>query len=75
MNKLIISAALVLGMAGVAAAQEAPDYLTNQNISTNAPATTTLDQFRVNSTASKSQTVQGSQNGFQINQSQDYSGR
>ncbi|MGB3502620.1 MAG: hypothetical protein WBA44_13425 [Mesorhizobium sp.] len=56
MNKFIISAALVFGVAGAAVAQEAPDYLTNQNISTNAQVVSPVDQLRVNSIASKGHT-------------------
>lgn len=74
MNKFLIASVAVLGLAGVAAAQEVPAFYGQNNIS-NADTGLTVPQSRpFETSSSKSLTATGGE-GFQINASDDYSGR
>jgi hypothetical protein len=73
MNKFLIATVAVLGLAGVATAQEAPAIYGQDNISS--IETQTISPVRTFETSgARSVTATGGE-GFQINQSENYSGR
>ena len=75
MNKFLIASVAVLGMAGVAAAQEVPpsDFLIN-NISNAGTVQTVAPAGNFETSGARSVTAAGGE-GFQINLSGDYSGK
>ena len=74
MNKFLIASVAVLGLAGVASAQEAPALIYSQGYAQNVEnvgAAPAADRFTVSSLQNAS--VPGA-DGFQINLNQNYSG-
>jgi hypothetical protein len=74
MNKFLIASVAVLGLAGVATAQEAPAIYGQNNIS-NAETGLTVPLHRpLEISGARSVTASGGE-GFQVNQSENYSGK
>lgn len=74
MNKFLIASVAVLGMAGAAAAQEAPAIYGQNNIS-NAETVQTISPLRTFETSGAQSVTAAGGDGFQINLSGDYSGK
>lgn len=74
MNKFLIASVAVLGLAGAAAAREAPAIYGQNNIS-NAETAQTFSQHRNFETSGAAGVTATGGEGFNINQSENYSGK
>lgn len=74
MNKFLIASVAVLGLAGVAAAQEAPAIYGLDNVS-NADSVQTVSPVRTLETSGAHGVTATNPQGFNINQSENYSGK
>jgi hypothetical protein len=74
MNKFLIASVAVLGMAGVAAAQEAPAIYGQGNISSAETTQTVSPARNFETSGARGVTATGGE-GFQINNSDNYSGK
>jgi outer membrane lipoprotein SlyB len=77
MNKLLLASVAVLGFAGAAAAQEAPALIYSDAFAQNVQnvGSGTVDGFASASAAALQNATITGVGGFQINDSQNYSGR